>query len=353
MRGRALTLVFLPSPEGEEGWPGRPPASPRSASASRSTPTPARRSETQGPGAAASRRGILIGLGGVLAAAAAPATRATEVAPGCFVLPGLDEEASAENLDAIANTGFVVGRDAVAVIDPGGSLAHGRLLRQAVATVTSLPIRYLILTHVHPDHVMGAAAFADCGAAVVGHARLPAALAQRGDFYRRMLEREMGSAAAGSAALAPGVLVPDRLDLDLGGRMLALRAHAPAHTDHDLSLLDAATQTLFAGDLLFLGRIPALDGSLVGWLQELDALRTVQAARAVPGHGPPAVPWPAGAADLTRYLLALRDGTRAASAAGIDIAAAPARVAPEEAARWRLVEAYHGRNVTAAYRELE
>ena len=105
--------------------------------------------------------------------------------------------------------------------------------------------------------------------------------------------------------------------------MLALRAHAPAHTDHDLSVLDATTGTLWAGDLLFVGRIPSLDGSLAGWLHELDALRAVPAARAVPGHGPPAVPWPAAAADLTRYLLALRDGTRAAIAAGIGIAEAP------------------------------
>jgi quinoprotein relay system zinc metallohydrolase 2 len=303
--------------------------------------------------AAASRRGVLLGLGAALLSAAAPATRPAEVAPGIFVLPGLDEDASAENLDALANTGFVIGRDAVAVIDPGGSLAHGRLLRQAIEAVTPLPIRHLILTHGHPDHIMGAAAFADCGAAVVGHARLPAALAQRGEFYRRMLEREMGEAAAGSAALAPTRLVQDRLDLDLGSRVLALRAHRPAHTDHDLSLLDGTTGTLWAGDLLFVGRIPALDGSLVGWLRELDALREVTAVRAVPGHGPPSVPWPEGAADLTRYLLVLRDGTRAAIAAGIGIAAAPAQVAPEEAARWRLAEAYHGRNVTAAYRELE
>jgi quinoprotein relay system zinc metallohydrolase 2 len=200
---------------------------------------------------------------------------------------------------------------------------------------------------------MGAAAFADCGAAVIGHARLPTALARRGEFYRRMLDREMGEAAAGSAALAPTRLVQDRLELDLGGRVLVLTAHRPAHTDHDLSLLDGATRTLWTGDLLFVGRIPALDGSLSGWLRELDVLRAVKATRAVPGHGPPAVPWPAGATDLTRYLLALRDGTRAAIAAGIGIAAAPARVAPEEAARWRLAESYHGRNVTAAYRELE
>jgi glyoxylase-like metal-dependent hydrolase (beta-lactamase superfamily II) len=163
----------------------------------------------------------------------------------------------------------------------------------------------------------------------------------------------MGEAAAGSGALAPTRLVEDGLELDLGGRVLALQAHRAAHTDHDLTVLDRATQTLWTGDLLFVRRIPSLDGSLTGWLRVLETLRTLPASRAVPGHGPPSVPWPEAAGDLTRYLLALRDGTSAAIAAGIGIAEAPVRVAPEEVRRWRLAEAYHGRNVTAAYRELE
>src|SRR3954452_10031442 len=102
MRGRVASVARR---KGEMPWPGRSPASPRSASASRSTPTPARRSEA---GAAATRRGFLLGLGGALWGAAAPATRAAEVAPGLFVLPGVEEDASAANLDGIANTGFVL-----------------------------------------------------------------------------------------------------------------------------------------------------------------------------------------------------------------------------------------------------
>jgi len=286
-------------------------------------------------------------------AGAAPAVRPEEVAPGLFVMPGVDEDATAANLDAIANTGFVVGREAVAVLDPGGSLAHGQALRRAVEAATSLPIRHLVLTHVHPDHVMGGTAFADCAAEVIGHARLPAALAERGEFYRRMLDREMGQAAAGSGAMAPTRLVEDRLEIDLGGRVLVLQAHPPAHTDHDLTVLDTATRTLWTGDLVFVRRIPSLDGTLRGWLEVLTALRSLPAVRAVPGHGPASVAWPIAAEDLVRYLEALRDGTRAAIAGGIGIAEAPERVALAESRRWALAESYHGRNVTAAYRELE
>lgn len=314
--------------------------------------------------AAASRRdALLLGGGGgalLLGAAASPSAGAgavVEVAPGVFVLPGLHEDASPTNGNAIANVGFVVGGASVAVVDPGGSLAHGRRLRSAVEAATPLPIRHLVLTHAHPDHVMGAAAFADLRPEVVGHARLPEALAQRRDGYLRMMEREMGAAAAaGSDALPPTRLVEDRLDLDLGGgRALSVAAHGPAHTDADLSLFDAATSTLWLSDLLFVERIPSLDGSLSGWLRELTALRESRsaAARAVPGHGPPSVPWPDAALPLTRYLEALRDGTRAAIAAGLGIAEAPSRVATAEARSWRLAENYHGRNVSTAYRELE
>ena len=308
----------------------------------------------------AGRRGALLGLGGALlgSAAAAPADTASpaqEVAPGVFVLPGVHEDASPANSNAIANVGFVVGAASVAVVDPGGSLRHGQRLRRAVEAATRLPIRHLILTHAHPDHVMGAAAFADLRPEVVGHARLPEALARRREGYIRMMERVMcAETAAGSDALPPTRLVEDRFDLDLGGgRVLAIAAHGPAHSDADLSLFDAATATLWLSDLLFVERIPSLDGSLLGWLREAAALRERPAARAVPGHGPPSVPWPEAATAQTGYLEALRNGVRAAIASGLGIAEAPARVATAEASRWRLAEAYHGRNVSAAYRELE
>lgn len=309
---------------------------------------------------AAGRRGALLGLGGALllgSASAASASSPVEVAPGVFVLPGVHEDASPSNDNAIANVGFIVGGASVAVIDPGGSLRHGQRLRRAVEAATPLPIRHVVLTHAHPDHVMGAAAFADLRPEVVAHVKLPDSLAQRREAYLQMMQREMGAdAAAGSDSLPATRLVEDRLDLDLGGgRVLAVAAHGPAHTDTDLSLFDSATATLWLSDLLFVERIPSLDGSLPGWLRELAALRAGRpdAARAVPGHGPPAVPWPAAASALTRYLEAVRDGTRAAIAAGVGIGEAPARVAAAEAAHWRLAESYHGRNVSAAYRELE
>jgi quinoprotein relay system zinc metallohydrolase 2 len=277
----------------------------------------------------------------------------TEVAAGVFVHGGVHEEASPANNDAIANIGFVLGDDGAAVIDPGGSAKEGRELRAAIRARTDRPIRYVILTHVHPDHIFGAAAFRDDKPDFVGHAKLPGALAQRGGYYLRRLREALGEGAEGSEIVTPTSLVSTRLDLDLGGRRLVLRAHRAAHTDNDLTIFDEKTRTLWLSDLLFVDRLPVVDGSLVGWLDELDHLTAIAADRAVPGHGPTAVPWPVAAEPERRYLETLARETRAAIKAGTSIAGAATQVGQSERGRWLLFDEFHPRNVTASYKELE
>ncbi len=290
--------------------------------------------------------------GATFAHSAAPVRNAyVEVAPGIRIRRGVDAEAEPGNDNAIANIGWIQGSSAVAVFDPGGSFADGLALRQAIRAATSLPVRYVILSHVHPDHIFGAGAFEADRPEFIGHARLPGALAARIDYYRRRLEAALG---AGSARpVFPTRLVEDRHELDLGGRRLELQAHPGAHSDCDLSVFDPATATLLPADLLFVTRVPSLDGSLRGWLGVLEDLRKVPARHAVPGHGPVRVDWPRGAADLERYLHALLEGTRAAITHGVDLQQATTQVARSERTRWRLFDAYHGHNITRAYKELE
>ena len=283
---------------------------------------------------------------------AMPAFATVEVAPGLHVRQGVHEEATAANQDGIANIGFVVGRTAVAVLDPGGSRFDGEALRARIRAVTALPIRYVVMTHLHPDHVFGAVAFAADRPTYVAHARMAAMLDQRGQFYRAHLADALGQGAAGDYAV-PTLAVADAAELDLGGRTLRLRAHATAHTDNDLSLFDTASETLWAGDLLFVDRVPALDGSIVGWLEELHRLRALPARQAVPGHGPAKVAWPQAAADQERYLSTLTREIRAIIQRGGDIEGAVETVGQSERGRWLLFDGYNGRNVTAAFKELE
>ena len=109
----------------------------------------------------------------------AAAADVTEVAPGVFVHQGRYEVQSPENRGDIANASFVVGDEAVAVIDTSGSAVMGEELRDAIRAVTNKPIKYVINTHMHPDHVFGNAAFKQDNPTFVGHYKLARALGTR------------------------------------------------------------------------------------------------------------------------------------------------------------------------------
>lgn len=301
------------------------------------------------------RREILIGACSTLLSGQTRADetfKSDEVAPGIHFRRGIDEDATATNNDAIANIGFIIGRDAVAVMDPGGSLIDGQRLRATIHKTTHLPIRYVILSHVHPDHIFGAGAFVEDKPQFVGHALLPNALAQRGEFYRGNLDRILGPGKAGPV-VQPTLLIKEQTTIDLGERVLKVTAHGIAHTDCDLSVLDEKTSTIMLSDLLFVQRVPSLDGSLKGWLAQLGELKTLGARRAVPGHGPTGVNWPSATRDLERYLGILLSETRQAIAKGVDIGQAAKTVALSERGKWKLFDDYNGHNVTRAYKELE
>lgn len=290
---------------------------------------------------------VQLAIGGV--AVADEDFNLTSPAPGIYLHTGRHEDSDAENGGDIANIGFIVGERSVMVIDAGGSPRLARHLRQALKDTTDLPISHTVLTHIHPDHILGSQVFADTGE-LIAHRRYPAALAQRGQFY---LDRFSYLFDEDEKQLpSPTTLVEDELYLDLGNRPVIVRAHATAHTDHDLSILDLKTRTLWASDLVFAERIPSLDGSLIGWHKASKALLMEEISLIIPGHGNPA---PAGTILLPqlRYLTKLLDEVRAEIAENTRLTHAVETVAIDEKSQWFLFDLYHAGNITKAYTELE
>lgn len=277
-----------------------------------------------------------------------------EAAPGVFVHEGRIEEPDQINRGDVSNLGFVIGQNSVAVIDTGTARWMGEALWRSIRQRTDLPVTHVVLTHMHPDHVLGTATFVDAGAEVVGHANLSRALADRQDNYLQSLVRLVGAEAfLGTEAVMVDVAVQGSMVIDLGGRALQVRAWPAAHTGTDITVFDNVTGTFFAGDLVFDRHAPALDGKLTGWRAVLSEIEGMKINQLVPGHGGPVLDWPEGGANLARYLDVLESDTRAAVDRGDRLGDAVDIIAQGEATFWELFDAYNARNATVAFTELE
>ncbi|SET08115.1 quinoprotein relay system zinc metallohydrolase 1 [Oceanicella actignis] len=279
--------------------PRRPRCAPR-----RAAPRPAR----GGPDAAAapaapaalSRRQALrgaaaLGAAGLAAGAlggAAPlwaearrayALEPRQVAAGIWMIEGRREYFSAENGGAIVNCALIETDEGVLAVDLGPSLRYGEELRAAALRATGRPVFAALVTHQHPDHFMGAQAFADLP--VLALAETQRQIALHGDSYADNMYRLLGDWMRGSEATPPNAVVEPG-EVALGGRpflALALSGHTPA----DLALLDRRTGTLIAGDLAFLDRAPTTpDADLDAWRRSIEQLAALDAAATLPGHGP-------------------------------------------------------------------
>lgn len=274
---------------------------------------------------------------------------------GVYVHHGMHEDIAEGYHADICNISFIVGSKGIAVIDTGGSLKIGQALHDAIRSVSSLPILYVINTHVHPDHIFGNAAFTQDKPTFIGHAKLPDAMERRRETYFRINQQWLGDAFAGSEMIKPSVLVKDAITLNLGDRKLILTAYPTAHTNTDLTVFDERTSTLWTGDLLFVERTPSIDGDIKGWLSVINELKMHEAQNAIPGHSDSLqnANWKAQLNNEERYLWTLLNDVRASIKKGEPMEKAMDSAAASEQRYWKLFNVVNRRNVNTIYPALE
>lgn len=283
------------------------------------------------------------------------------IANGAWAHYGLIEDFAPSNHGDISNAGLVVGKQCAAIIDTGGSPRVGRAQLAAVKALTDKPICFVINTHVHPDHMMGNAAYRQVnnqvdGLQFVGSVKLPAAMRARGRIYLNAMQRELKADADGADVVPPTLTVMDEQVIDLGERRLVLKAWPTAHTDHDLTVLDETSGTLWTGDLLFVSHTPVVDGSVKGWQAVLKQLQALKIKQVVPGHGIAKQPWPEELVAQGHYLHQIESDIRTAIKNGRSLPQALAeqgQTSTTVPGKWQLLESFHRRNLTAVYAELE
>lgn len=282
-------------------------------------------------------------------AAPAPDAAVVRVADRVYVLRGAGGEASANNLARTGHAAFVVGERGVAVIETGVSYLHGEAIIAAVARITERPIVLAIVTHPVQEYLFGAAAFQARGIPVLMHRRAAALMATRCEICLRNLTRLLGDEAmAGTRVPVPDRLIDGGVELTDIGRPLHIFAADHASAPGALAVFDAASGTLIAGDLAFVGRVPDLrDADVGGWLTLLSKLRATECRYLIPGRGRFG-----RCADIdafARYLRALDARVATALAQGVSLSELDAVVGLPAFAHWEQYRELHAANARRLY----
>ena len=253
---------------------------------------------------------------------------------------------------SVGNAGFVVGRDGVLVVDAFAAPEAAEELLTQIRRTTRAPVRWVVNTHYHLDHVGGDRAFTARGAVVLAHENVRAWVRTENLRWRKEIKPEERTMLA--ALPLPDVVFRDRVTVWPGAEKIEISTK-PGHTGGDCTVFFPSANVLFAGDLFWKDTVPNLiDADTREWIKTLDCfLAEHPATRFVPGHGEP------GAALDVRYfrdyLIGLRGSVERAVAegrSGPDLIAAVLPVLRKRWASWTWFDQFAEKNIESVEQEL-
>jgi len=263
---------------------------------------------------------------GCLACAAAHAQPAAvqvtlqpqQVAARTWFFQGEAGMASVANKGFMSNAGFVVTDEGVVVFDALGTPALGEAMVAAIRRVTTAPIVRVVVSHYHADHVYGLQALKRAGAKIWAH-RLADEYFTSGVAEQRLEQRRRDLhpwVDEHTRIERPDVRLEGSTDFKLGGITFRIVYPGGAHAPDDLLMHVVEERVLFAGDLVFAGRVPFVGtADSRGWLRALDTIIPMKPLVVVPGHGPASRDVERDLALTRDYLVYLRDAMGKAVAA--------------------------------------
>jgi len=239
-----------------------------------------------------------------------------QVAPHTYFVQGRPEMGSSANQNFISNAGFVVTSDGVVLVDALGSPILAQKLIAEIKKITNQKIVAVIVSHYHADHVYGLQEFKKIGAKIYAQGEGRNYLSSETAKQRLIASRvDFAPWVNEETKLIPAdVWIDQKSKLNIGGVEFFINRVGPAHAPEDLMVYVPSEKVLFAGDLVFRGRIPFVgNADSKGWLLALDEIEKLNPSVVIPGHGAYSAK-PAEDITFTRaYLKYLRESMSAAA----------------------------------------
>jgi len=267
----------------------------------------------------------------------------------CFF--GALENITKQNGGNMVNTCFVQTKQGFVVIDSGPTYAYAKQAYIQMQKIQNLPVKYVINTHDHDDHWLGNSFYKSKGALLIG----PRTYEQNVVVgMETRMQRTLGSKIYSKTEIVTlDTVVDDNLTLDVGGKIIEIKQLvAKAHTQGDLIVYLPDAKVLFAGDLVFNGRVTSIrDGSIIGSIKALAKIDALQPEVIIGGHG---YKTDANATKtLKGYLFEMKEEVLDALDNDVSMEQITEKVTMPKYKKMKLYDVLHSRNVFEAYRELE
>lgn len=211
-----------------------------------------------------------------------------QVAPHTYFVRGLPEMGSSKNQNFISNAGFVITPKGVVVVDALGSPILAKKLIAEIKKITPQKVVAVIVTHYHADHVYGLQEFRNIGAKIYAQGEGRSYISSETAKQRLIASRIDFSpwVNASTSLIGADIWIDQSYTLTVGGVSFKISRVGPAHAPEDLIIYIPSEKVLFAGDLVFRGRIPFVgNADSKGWLQALDEIGSLNPNVVIPGHG--------------------------------------------------------------------